>query len=89
MYVVLSVVEYLVTGRGTSVGGVCSLSKHIPVLGTVPFKLRRILTVFITGLAPVAVVTTSNKLSRGRATILLRGTVFVTKVTALVRLCPV
>lgn len=68
--------------------GLCGLSNEIPINGTLPFNLRRILTVFIDGVTPVVVLTNTMKLSDSIDTILVRGYVIVTNVNALMRLCP-
>lgn len=77
-----------VRGRRGGAMAPCSLSKEPPLGLTVPLNLRRILTVFMNGLAPLLVVATTYKVrtnKRLRMT-LLRGTVLVTNVMALIRM---
>lgn len=76
--------------------GVCLLGNHMPLKGTVPFNLRRMLTVFMTGLTPMLVIydttlieNANSRLATIRVAQLLRYTVFMTKVNAYLRLCPV
>lgn len=63
--------------QNTSVNNIYQLDGRVPIAKAVPFGLQHILAMFVSNLAPIAIIAAAGGLSQNEIAILLQNAMFV------------
>ncbi len=75
--------------KNIDVKNIYSLNGRVPLLKAIPFGLQHVLAMFVSNLAPIAIIAAAGGLSQDEIAVLLQNAMFVAGIATIIQLYPV
>lgn len=75
--------------KESNINNIYTLEGRVPVLKAIPFGLQHILAMFVSNLAPIAIIAAAGGLGQAEIAILLQNAMFIAGIATLIQLYPI